>query len=204
MSERPSTPPAWAESLVTLLAPARGRDAVAGDLHEEYAELAAGRGKPAADWWYARQVLGFMGQAALLPGVALGLNLGGRMLIDVVTPRDDLASRAATTTYLAIVIFTLAGFRISYRTHRTASAALVAVVATAIATVMQVALAFLGTAAAGSRLPADSATLRALREGFDVPVIPLLVIGVVAALIGGASGRMFVTRAPGSRWSMRT
>jgi hypothetical protein len=35
-------------------------------------------------------------------------------------------------------------------------------------------------------------------------VIPMVVIGVLAASLGGWSARMFVTRAPWSRWSMRT
>ena len=35
MTEPRPSPPAWAESLVALLAPARGRDAIAGDLREE-------------------------------------------------------------------------------------------------------------------------------------------------------------------------
>jgi hypothetical protein len=195
MSDQLFAPPVWAEALVRLLASARDRDTIAGDLHEEYAERAAGRGTPAADWWYAGQVLGFVRRAALLPGLALGLNLCRRMLIDLVTPLDDLAARAATTTYLAILIFALAGFRISYRTHRTASAALVAVVATAIGTVMQMAMAFLATLAAGSWLTADYLTLRALQEGFDVPVIPLLGIGVLAAALGGASARACSPRA---------
>ena len=203
MTERRPFPPAWAESIVTLLAPARGRDAIAGDLREEYSDLAVARGAPPAGRWYARQALGFVRQAALLPGLALAFGLGGRMLLDVVTPRDDLAARAAMTTYLAILIFALAGFRITYRTHRTASAALVAVIMTAIATVIQFATAFLATLAAGP-LPADSVTARALQEGFDVPVIPMVVIGVLAASLGGWSARMFVTRAPWSRWSMRT
>jgi len=203
MTEPRPSPPAWAESLVALLAPARGRDAIAGDLREEYSDVAVSRGAPAAGRWYARQALGFIRQAALLPGLALGFGLGGRMLLDVVTPRDDLAARAAMTTYLAILIFALAGFRITYRTHRTASAALVAVIMTAIATVIQFATAFLATLAAGP-LPADSVTARALQEGFDVPVIPMVVIGVLAASLGGWSARMFVTRAPWSRWSTRT
>lgn len=204
MSEPSSTPPDWAEALVTLLTPARDRDTIAGDLHEEYADRAAGRGQSSANWWYARQVLGFVRQAALLPGLALGLSLCGRMLIDVVAPLDDLASRAATTTYLGMLIYLLAGFRISYRTHQTASAAVVAVAATAIATIMQLTITLVAILAVASRLPAGSPTLRALQEGLDIPVIALLVIGGLAATIGGASGRMFITRAPGSRWSMRT
>jgi hypothetical protein len=203
MTERPSTPPAWAEALVALLTPARGRDTIVGDLLEEYSEQSAHRGTVAADWWYARQVLGFIRQAALVPGLALAMNLTGRMLIDIVAPRDNVASRAAMTTYVAILIFTLAGFRITYRTRRTGSAALVAVVATAIATVAHVAAAFLASLVVSLRLASDAATLRAVSEGFDVPVIPLLVIGTLAASLGGWSGRMLVTRAPGSRWSLR-
>jgi hypothetical protein len=157
----------------------------------------------AAGQWYTRQALGFVAHAACLPGLALALVLTGRMLLDVVTPVNDLAARAAMTTYLAILIFTLAGFFITYRTHRTASAPVVAVVATAIATAAQFAIGSAATAAAGSRLPADSPTMRALVEGLDIPVIPILVIGVLAASLGGWSARMFATRAPGSRWSMR-
>jgi len=204
MSERPSDPPAWAEVLVTLLTPARAGDTIAGDLLEEHAELAAARGARAAYWWYGRQALGFARQAAVFPGVALALSLGIRTLIDIYSPREDLASRAAMTTYVGILIFTLAGFRISYRTHRVVSAVLVTVLMTAIATALQLAVASLAVLAIGSRLSPDSATARALREGFDVPVVALLFIGLLAASLGGAAARVFVTRAPGSRWSMRT
>ena len=204
MSERPSDPPAWAEVLVTLLTPARAGDTIAGDLLEEHAELAAARGARAAYWWYGRQALGFARQAALLPGVALALSLGIRTLIDIYSPREDLASRAAMTTYVGILIFTLAGFRITYRTHKVTSAVLVAVLMTAIATVLQLAVASLAVLAIGSRLPADSVTARALQEGFDVPVVAMLGIGVLAASLGGWSARMFVARDPWSRWSMRT
>src|SRR5678815_5831507 len=103
-----------------------------------------------------------------------------------------------------MLIYTLAGFRTSYRTHQTASAAVVAVAATAIATIMQLTVTLGAILAVASRLPAGSPPLRALQEGLDIPVIALLVIGGLAATIGGASGRMFITRAPGSRWSMRT
>ena len=72
MSEPSPTPPDWAEALVTLLTPARDRDTIAGDLREEYADRAAGRGQSSANWWYARQVLGFVRQAALLPACAGG------------------------------------------------------------------------------------------------------------------------------------
>jgi len=203
MSERPPEPPSWAEVLVTLLSPARAGDSIAGDLLEEHAELVAARGARAAYWWYARQALGFARQAALLPCVALWLTLGIRTLIDILSPREDLASRAAMTTYLGMSIYLLAGFRITYRTHKVVSAVLVAVLVTAIATVLQLAIAFLGILVIGSRLAADSVTVGALREGTDVPVVAMLGIGLAAASLGGASARLFVKRAPGSRWSMR-
>src|SRR5262249_39934933 len=60
-------PPVWAEALLRALLPQRSRDAIAGDLLEEYREsvLPAG-GTFRAKFWYVRQVLSFLDLAVLV------------------------------------------------------------------------------------------------------------------------------------------
>jgi hypothetical protein len=60
-------PPVWAEALLRALLPQRSRDAIAGDLLEEYREsvLPAG-GTFLAKIWYVRQVLSFLDLAVLV------------------------------------------------------------------------------------------------------------------------------------------
>lgn len=50
-------PPRWAEFLLKRLLPARDRETVTGDLHEDYAEFMAPQfGRLRADLWYLRQI----------------------------------------------------------------------------------------------------------------------------------------------------
>jgi hypothetical protein len=61
MSGNDQSPPRWAETLLECLLCAAVRDAVVGDLHEEYVEaMAPRRGRLRADLWYIRQVMSFV------------------------------------------------------------------------------------------------------------------------------------------------
>ena len=55
------TPPRCAETLLRVVLASRDRDTVSGDLLEEYRmHVVPARGRRAANWWYLRQVAGFI------------------------------------------------------------------------------------------------------------------------------------------------
>lgn len=197
-------PPEWARSLLDLVTSARERESVLGDLLEEYSEaILPARGQTAADWWYARQVWGFWWRASFMAGTALAGNLAGRMLLDmiVVIPTDQSAERAAITTYLAIGIFAIWGFRTGRRTGQALSGTVVGILASFIAAVtaivMTVAIGIVGAPWIGP----NPAAWAALVEGFDVPIVPLLVIGGIVSTLAAATGARF-TAPPESRSSI--
>lgn len=63
-------PPSWMEHLLRSLLPAHNRDAVAGDLREEFHDRAE-QGSTSAKFWYLRQALSFAPR-----GVAVALGNG--------------------------------------------------------------------------------------------------------------------------------
>jgi hypothetical protein len=64
-------PPQWLERLLRMILKPRNRDAVSGDLLEEYREeIFSAKGKLRADLWYLRQTL------SLVDGISFGLILG--------------------------------------------------------------------------------------------------------------------------------
>ena len=196
-------PPAWAQSLVSMLVPHRTRDSVVGDLLEEYREQAPARGEAAADRWYIRQALGFVWRASLNPGFALGGNFAGRMVLDVVGPVSNLASRSQVTTFIAMAIFAIWGFRLGRATGRVGGALVMAIVASVAGSTFALVLTLAAMGVAGLVLDVDARTWAALLEGLDIPLPIIAVIGVVLASAGAACGRMF-TGSSGSRSSIRT
>lgn len=74
MANHPETlprPPRWAESLLRVCLPPADRDAVSGDLLEEYRDTVRPfRGRFGADGWYLRRVAGVLGRL-LWPGLIL-------------------------------------------------------------------------------------------------------------------------------------
>ena len=184
-------PPAWAQALVSLLVPARDRDSISGDLLEEYRETVVPlRGSRAANAWYLRQVAGFMWQACLPFAIALGVTLAVRDVIDATIPTtDNHHFRAAVTSYLAFGTYSLAGLYVGWRTDRTLSGGVVAtavtIVAIAIALTALLAMTALLSAGVIGRVP----SYRGLREGFDVPIVPMLVVGGILGTLGAAIGK---------------
>lgn len=64
-------PPKWMENLLEIILPKRDREAVSGDLYEEFCkEIAPRVGKTRARFWYMRQVLSFVPQR-LAPALQL-------------------------------------------------------------------------------------------------------------------------------------
>ena len=199
-------PPDWAQTLVSMLVPAKTRESVLGDLLEEYRdERVPADGEQAADRWYARQALGFLWSASLPVALATSGNLSARLLLDIVMapPARDFHDRALITTFVAMGIFALFGFRLGRSTGRMLGAAVVALVGTAIATVLAYAftLAFMGVEAL--LLHPDAGTWAALVEGLDIPAPVIAAVGLALASAGASIGRLF-TGSSGSRASIRT
>jgi len=61
MSAQNSGPWRWSEALLERLLPETTRETIAGDLREEFVEgIEPKRGRLRAQWWYVRQVAGFI------------------------------------------------------------------------------------------------------------------------------------------------
>ncbi len=183
-------PPAIAEALIGTLVADDRRDSILGDLLEEYRDTqVARRGESGADWWYMRQAAGFLWRAAAPWAAVFGLTMASRELIDAtVISTDNYHVRAAATTYLALLIYASAGLFTGWRSRRVASGFVVSLVMTAAATAATV-VAVLGLSAlqsAGARYIIASYSLR---EGLDIPVPVMLVLGGAFATIGAAIGK---------------
>jgi hypothetical protein len=186
-----SHPPAWAERIVALLVPERGRDGVLGDLLEEYREsVLPQRGEAAADWWYVRQAAGFLWRASLPWAIVVGLILGVREVLDATVPTtDNFHFRAAVCTYLGFATYASAGVSAGWRSGRTLAGFAVSLVITLVATATDVA-SVVGVAALLSTGAVHSASsYEGLYEGLDVPILPMLIVGGALATIGAAIGK---------------
>jgi hypothetical protein len=187
-----ATPPAWAQTLLALVTSARDRDGVLGDLLEEFSEsVLPERGPAAANRWYWRQVWGFVWRASSPAGAALGGCLCARVLLDIVTPTALPEARQTLTACLTLATFALVGFRTGRRTGRMESGAVVAVCATVLATAQVMAMALMIAGIAGPWIRPHPAAWAGLREGFDQPVVPMLLLGGTIASLGAALGKRF-------------
>jgi hypothetical protein len=186
MSDLPY-PPAWAEMLVTLFAPARRQDSVVGDLLEEYREVQLPRyGKAAADRWFGRHALGFLWRVALPWAIAFGLMSAARDVFDAVIPTtDNFHFRSQVSTYLAMGTYATAGLVTGWRCGRIVAGTAVSLFMTAMATAMYIVEALILEAliSTGVFHPVG------LLDTFDIPLLGMLVIGVPLSLIGAAIGK---------------
>jgi hypothetical protein len=199
-----SQPPSWAQSLIALFVPARGRDGVLGDLLEEYHETQLpARGVRRANLWYVRQVFGFAWRWSLPWGLLVSAVFVARDSIDLSMPTADFHMRAAVTSYVSIFVFALGGFSAAWRSHRalsgTALGAIAALITCAVTTLYALTV---GAVLLNAAFSANPELYRALVETNDVPIVPILLLGVIAGSIGGAIGRLFTGRS-GSRAAAR-
>jgi hypothetical protein len=190
----PSPPPAWAQSWIEMLAPARQRDAVLGDLLEEYHETQVPQhGVAAADRWFKRQAHGFLWSASVLPGVLMGAIMCFGVLRDpAALPLHALTApggHAASAHYAVPLIFVLAGLRLGWSTRRADGAFLVAPTVTLMASVMGFAAAF-GAFGIPALIDHSPAAAAALYDGTDIPVQIILPAGVLLTLLGAAIGAL--------------
>ena len=111
-------PPRFADAVLRLLLPPHDRDAVSGDLLEEYREsIYPVRGRVRADVWFGTQVLGFLWRDNRLWAALLGGALVTRTALDWLVPTVNLQSRSTITTVLVIGILLCAGFSAAWRSN---------------------------------------------------------------------------------------
>jgi hypothetical protein len=180
-------PPAWAEMLVTLFAPARRQDSVIGDLLEEYREVQLPHyGKAAADRWFGRHALGFLWRVALPWAIAFGLMSVARDVIDALIPTtDNFHFRSVVSTNLALATYATAGLVTAWRCGRIVAGTAVALFMTAVATALYIVEALTVAALiSGGVFHAGG-----LMDTFDIPLAGMVFIGVPAACIGAAIGK---------------
>ena len=189
MSELPY-PPAWAEMLVTLFAPARRQDSVVGDLLEEYREVQRPQhGVAAANRWFARHALGFLWRVAMPWAIAFGLMMAARDVFDLLIPTtDNFHFRSAVTTYLAMGTYATAGLVTGWRCGRIVAGIAVCLCMTATAFALSV-IEALTVEALLSAGVFHAATTYLPSEALDIPLVPMLLIGVPLSLVGAAIGK---------------
>jgi hypothetical protein len=122
-------PPAWAVWVLTSILPSRDRDAVPGDLLEDYRlEHLRERGRVRADLWYVGQVVSHLWRSAW-PAVALLAS--AFILHDTVNALIDpgLTSTGLETAFVVVVCagFLICGARAGHRTGSVAGATLTTV-----------------------------------------------------------------------------
>jgi hypothetical protein len=177
-----SHPPSWAQSLLALMAPARHREGITGDLLEEYHEVQLPRrGERTADAWYVWQVLLFVWRAARWWGLALGALMAMRDALDVYAPTNDYYVRSAWTTYSAFAIYAACGLRAGWSYGRILSGTMIGMAAAVIASVVGLLSPLLFLSAISTR--------GELWEILDVPVPFLLIFGAVLGSVGAAVGK---------------
>jgi hypothetical protein len=110
-------PPAWADTWLRLLLPARDRETVSGDLMEEYRENVRPKSsKLAADAWYLGQVSRFAWRQALW-SVVLAAIFEGRTAFDWFVPTTNFKPRSDLTTYMMISTLLVIGASSAMRTR---------------------------------------------------------------------------------------
>ena len=184
----PATPPRWAEVLLRSILPASAFEVVAGDLLEEYREsrhpVLGGR---AADAWYVKQVVGFVARGALPWGVLLGAAIVVRNALDWFLPPLDFHTRAAVSTYFAMCLLLVVGFRAAWRSSSWLAGTVAGVATAGIAAIVSI-------VGAGGLLAFwhDAQTLAAiagsggLGEVFTLPLLGL-VPGLLLGTLGGSA-----------------
>jgi hypothetical protein len=124
LSSSYSNPPRWLEYLLLRLLRARDREAVSGDLLEEYREvIVPERGSARANLWYFKQVIGFINNFKF--GLALGAVLAGFNLVaTLVSPlAEDTPLRVGTFLAVVMLFWGWSGFAAEKRTAQIFQAA---------------------------------------------------------------------------------
>lgn len=183
------TPPRWTQALLRMFLEPADADTVTGDLLEEYRDaIHPSRGQPAADAWYAWQVLGFVLRTVGFWAALFAAAGVARTALDWFAPPLDFHTRATVSTFLGMGLLLATGVWASKRSDSLAAGALAGVATASLAAVISVAGAAMLLA-----LWHDPATMAAIRHsgGLDeVFVLPfaMIVPGTLLGAIGGVVG----------------
>lgn len=128
-------PPRWADALLRLLLSRRDRESVSGDLLEEFRDLAARQGGPAAVRWYRRQTAWYVVRSAALWGGLVAATLLVRYAVDVQWPVSDFVSRSRIMSWTIIALFMAGSGLAVVRSGRASSGLVVALAMSAIGAV---------------------------------------------------------------------
>ena len=186
-TESPSPfPPAWADTLLRAILGIDNSQTISGDLLEEYrATLYPARGRTGADYWFVKQVAGFIWRVIWIWAVAFAALQLGRDLLDWLMPPVDYRMRSLITTYAAMCLFIALGCRRGWRTRSVRASALAAGLTGVVAAAAKV----VGVLVAVS-IRNNSAFQAAIESsgGFDESImLPWLII-FPATLIASAAG----------------
>jgi hypothetical protein len=193
-------PPAWAERALELLLTPDTAETVQGDLLEEYRlSVYPSRSPWQADFWYVRQVLGFIGWIPIACGLALAVLLGTRAVFDTFDPPTDWGFRSALSTWSAVTVYVVASAGYAWQRGRIAGAALIALATHVLAWTLAVGFDLILFATAIQHDPARRAIFDQTGGWGEEWGVPLLLVPMVATLgvLGGMSGTLL------ARWHAR-
>jgi hypothetical protein len=172
-----------------LLLPPYDRDAVSGDLLEEYREsIYPVRGRVRADVWFVTQVLGFLWRDNRLWAALLGGALVTRTALDWLVPTVNVQSRSTITTVLVVGLLLCAGFSAAWRSRSAWTGVLAGIMSVLIAAIISMVgaiwiLAFYHDQHAFAAIQASGG----LGEVFTLPMT-LVGPGALLGAVGGAFG----------------
>jgi hypothetical protein len=188
-------PPEWAEALLRLSLKAVDRENVSGDLLEQYrGSIVPVRGKTAADWWYVRQVAGFVWRATWAWAVVFSGAFLARTAYDWLVPTTDFHLRAELSTDIGVATLLSIGLWAGWRSRSFAAGVVIPVVASQIAAIISVAgggllLALLDTPDVRSAIAGSGG----LAEVFMLPfmmIIPALIVGAIGSAAGSVGRKV--------------
>src|SRR4051812_5548327 len=137
LTDRPTTlPPPWAESLLRMLLAPKDRDAVSGDLLEEYRESIVPSRGAGANRWYLRQVARYILRATWAWAVIVAAICLWRYLLDTLAPIHYtpglVAFRSVVMSWLLMATFCGCGAWHAWRTGHAHAGVLLALIAATI------------------------------------------------------------------------
>lgn len=185
-----ATPPRIVDDVLRLMLPTHDRDAVSGDLLEEYREtIFPARGHRSADLWFIGQVAGILLRRHWVWALLLGTAFVVRTGYDWLEPTSEFAARSSVSTAVGVSILLCAGFVATWRSGSAWTGALAGFTTALMASVVS-----LSGAALLLAFRHDQATMMSIRgsgglaEVFTLPVM-LLVPAVPLGTLGGACAK---------------
>src|SRR5713101_3663069 len=109
-------PTVWAETMLRLSLKQADREAVSGDLLEEYrSSIVPARGQASANVWYLRQVAGFLWRATWPWALVFSGQFIARTAYDWAVPTSDFHLRAEFPTEVGLATLLLVALWASWR-----------------------------------------------------------------------------------------